>query len=106
MQSGTPSTWVDSTVESTRSANLNRQPPNFPGITEGGQQVLGLGITPIDFQHLPRCRCRPLVATVDRRHRLIQQLIDRRAPLRASAAVIRAAITTVAHVNIVSPPVK
>ena len=33
---------------------LNRQPPNFPGITGGGQEVLGLGITPIDLQHLPR----------------------------------------------------
>jgi len=83
---------VDNTVESTRSANKiisRRFSPASPGAVS---RFLGLGVALIDREHLigQRRRCH-LIATVNRRHRTIQQLINRRNP-------------TVAHVNIVSPP--
>ena len=70
----------------------DRQSPNLTSVTRGGEHILGLGVAPIDREHLigQRRRCHP-IATVNRRHRTIQQLINRRNP-------------TVAHVNIVSPP--
>ena len=44
-----------------------------------GQQILGLGVHPIDGQHLLRQRRRGHpITSIDRRHRPIEQLIDRR----------------------------
>ena len=68
----------------------DRQPPDLTGIARGGQQILGLGVAAVDGQHLPRQRRRGRpITTVDRRHRPIQQLIDRRTTLRVGIAVSR-----------------
>jgi len=48
----------------------DRQPPDLTSVTRGGEQILGLGVAPIDREHLigQRRRCHP-IATVNRRHR-------------------------------------
>jgi hypothetical protein len=62
----------------------DRQSPDLTSVTRGGEQILGLGVAPIDREHLigQRRRCHP-IATVNRRHRTIQQLINRRNPTDA-----------------------
>ena len=83
--------WPD-TVESTISANKivsRRISPASPGAVS---RFLGLDVALTDREHLigQRRRCHP-IATVNRRHRTIQQLINRCNP-------------TVAHINSVPLP--
>jgi hypothetical protein len=70
----------------------DRQSPDLTSVTRGGEQIVGLGVAPIDREYLigQRRRCHP-IATVNRRHRTIQQLINRCNP-------------TFAHVNSVPLP--
>jgi hypothetical protein len=82
----------------------DRQPPDLTRIARRGQQVLGLGVRIVSSQHLSRQGRRDSTITaVDRRHRAIQQLINRRPTLRAGFTVSRRAHSTVAHLDIVAP---
>jgi hypothetical protein len=82
-------------------APQDRQAPGFTNIAGGGKQILGFSIPMIDGQHVvgQRGGGYPITA-VDRRHRLIQQVIDRRTSGKAS--LVRGTHPTVAHVNILS----
>ena len=68
------------------------QPANLTRIGRRGQQILGLGVHPISGQHLLGQR-RPghPITTVDRRHRLIEQIINRRDAPRTGVTVPRRA---------------
>jgi hypothetical protein len=76
----------------------NRQPPDLTTTAGSGEQVFGVGVVAVGGQHLSGQRRRSgAVTTVNRRHRPIQQVVDRRtAPL---TSVTR---PTLAHLDIVS----
>jgi class 3 adenylate cyclase len=80
----------------------DRQASDFTTIAGGGKQILGFSIPMIDGQHVidQRGGGYPITA-VDRRHRLIQQVIDRRTS--GKAGLLCGTHPVVAHVNILTP---
>ena len=73
-------------------------------ISRRGQQILGVCVDPGSGYHpLRQRRAGDPITSVDRRHRLIEQLVDRRGGLENTIAVHRRA-PIVAHVNSVALP--
>ena len=76
------------------------QTANLTASVGSGEQILRFGVAFIGNQDLLRQRrCGYPIATVDRRHRRVQQVIDRGAATNAGAVIPRDSPCAVAHVK-------